>query len=111
MQHACMCMGAHSCDCLHAQDLVEKHIQRAKWNVSDGSPDVGILLLGDSADRNLIYDFCVSAGHEARMHVPSLLLPLLSFGVRASLLPAEPGHGKPPCLLPRQGAPLCSSLR
>jgi hypothetical protein len=45
---------------------VEKHIQQATWNVTDGSPDVGILLLGDSADRNLIYDFCTSAGHEAR---------------------------------------------
>ena len=27
--------------------------------------DVGILLLGDSADRNLIYDFCVSASGQA----------------------------------------------
>ena len=63
--HACAsCHNcAHSC-AVHAQDLVEKHIQQATWNVTDGSPDVGILLLGDSADRNLIYDFCVSAGHE-----------------------------------------------
>ncbi len=52
--------------CARTQDLVEKHIQQATWNVTDGSPDVGILLLGDSADRNLIYDFCTSAGHEAR---------------------------------------------
>ena len=48
---------------------MEKHIQMATWNITpEAGDDVGILLLGDSADRNLIYDFCVSASGQACSH-------------------------------------------
>ena len=44
---------------------MSRHIEYAA-NATDSAEDTGILLLGDSADRNLIFDFCSAAGHEVR---------------------------------------------
>ena len=44
---------------------MSRHVEYAA-NATDSIDDTGILLLGDSADRNLIFDFCSAAGHEVR---------------------------------------------
>lgn len=51
---------------VHAQDLVGHHLRLAKDSNVLSSDDIGILLLGDSADRNLIFDICLQAGQQVR---------------------------------------------
>jgi hypothetical protein len=54
------------------QDLVGMHLDMAAQQGREaGSEDIGILLLGDSSDRNLIFDFCQAAGRGVRPSMPS----------------------------------------
>jgi len=47
----------------HLQDLVTPLIaESGLW--MESSQDVGILILGDSADRNLAFDMCLAAATE-----------------------------------------------
>jgi hypothetical protein len=57
-----------------AQDLVGQHLDYAADSKKMSSKDLGILLLGDSGDRNLIFDFCQTAGHQVLRPCPLTLL-------------------------------------
>ena len=78
----------HHTPCFGEQDLVSRHLEYAA-NAADSIEDTGILLLGDSADRNLIFDFCSAAGHEVRalaMNLPQLHHPFVTFSGGKCLL-------------------------
>lgn len=49
---------------LGMQDVLGRHLSRANGSNVLSSDDVGILILGDSADRNLIFDLCIEAGQQ-----------------------------------------------
>ena len=51
------------------QDVLGRHLGLAKQSNVLSSDDVGILILGDSADRNLIFDLCIEAGQQVRSQV------------------------------------------
>lgn len=55
----------------HLQDLVTPLIAESGIRM-ESSQDVGILILGDSADRNLAFDMCLAAARE----VSSTFFPL-----------------------------------
>lgn len=63
---AFLCLEGH---CAHVvnlavQDRLGHHLRAAKNSQTLSSDDVGILILGDSADRNLIFDMCIEAGQQ-----------------------------------------------
>ena len=51
------------------QDVLGRYLGLAKQSNVLSSNDVGILILGDSADRNLIFDLCIEAGQQVRSQV------------------------------------------
>ncbi|BDA50920.1 hypothetical protein COCOBI_17-1390 [Coccomyxa sp. Obi] len=52
-------------DC-QLEDVLGRHLSLAKRSNVLSSDDVGILILGDSADRNLIFDLCIEAGQQVQ---------------------------------------------
>ncbi|KAK9907706.1 hypothetical protein WJX75_008525 [Coccomyxa subellipsoidea] len=48
------------------EDRLGHHLRAAKNSQTLSSADVGILILGDSADRNLIFDMCIEAGQQVQ---------------------------------------------
>ena len=46
------------------RDITGQHVSRANSTPVEKTSKAGVLLLGDSSDRNLVYDFCQAAGVE-----------------------------------------------